>query len=46
MASFWERAVYSVERMFSLYEGCQKSSWTPMIEASNEPDFDIHSYLS
>ena len=29
-----------------LYEGCQKSSWTPMIIASNEPDFDIHYYFS
>ena len=29
-----------------LYEGCQKSSWTPMIKASNEPDFDIHYFIS
>ena len=28
------------------YEGCQKSSWTLMIKASNEPDFDIHFYIS
>ena len=28
------------------YEGCQKSSWTPMIIASNEPYFDIHYYIS
>ena len=28
--------------VFATYEGCQKSSWTPMIKASNEPDFDIH----
>ena len=27
------------------YERCQKSSWTPMIKASNEPDFDIHYYI-
>ena len=29
-----------------MYEGCQKSSWTPMIKASNEPDLDIHYYIS
>ena len=28
------------------YEGCQESSWTPMIKASNEPNFDIHYYAS
>ena len=28
--------------IFRLYEGCQKSSWTPMVKASNEPNFDIH----
>ena len=28
------------------YEGCQKSSWTPMIIASNESDFDIRYYFS
>ena len=25
-----------------IYEGCQESSWTHMITASNVPDFDIH----
>ena len=29
-----------------IYEGCQKSSWTHMIEASNEPEFDIYYYIS
>ena len=28
------------------YEGCQESSWTPIIKASNEHDFDIHYYIS
>ena len=28
------------------YEGCQESSWTPIVKASNEPDFDIHHYIS
>ena len=28
------------------YEGCQESSWTHMITASNVPDFDIHYYFS
>ena len=32
--------------IFTKYEGCQKSSWTPMIKASNEPDFDIYYYIS
>ena len=32
--------------LLNTYEGCQKSSWTHMIEASNEPDFDIHYYIS
>ena len=30
----------------SVYEGCQKSSWTLMIKASNEPEFDLHYYIS
>ena len=29
-----------------MYEGCQKSSWTPIVKASNEPDFDIYYYIS
>ena len=29
-----------------IYEGCQKSSWTPLVKASNEPDFDIYYYIS
>ena len=29
-----------------MYEGCQESSWTPIVKASNEPDFDIHHYIS
>ena len=29
-----------------MYEGCQESSWTHMITASNVPDFDIHYYFS
>ena len=29
-----------------IYEGCQKSSWTLMIKASNEPEFDLHYYIS
>ena len=28
------------------YEGCQESSWTPIIKASNETDFDIYHYIS
>ena len=31
---------------FIIYEGCQESSWTHMITASNVPDFDIHYYFS
>ena len=30
---------------FDTYEGCQESSWTHMITASNVPDFDIHYYF-
>ena len=33
-------------RTLYIYEGCQKSSWTPIIKASNGPEFDIHYYIS
>ena len=37
----------SVKKLYlNIYEGCQKSSWTLMIKASNEPDSDIHFYFS
>ena len=35
--------VYSNE-VTDMYEGCQKSSWTPMIQASNV--LDCHYYFS
>ena len=28
--------------LFTMYEGCQESSWTHMITAANVPEFDIH----
>ena len=36
----------ATEAQFKKYEGCQESSWTHMITASNVPDFDIHYYFS
>ena len=41
-----EKTNWEINRKQRIYEGCQESSWTPMIKASNEPDFDIHYYIS
>ena len=32
--------------LVDIYEGCQESSWTPMIKASDESNFDIQYYVS
>ena len=39
-------SIFQVIPIITLYEGCQESSWTHMITASNVPDFDIHYYFS